>query len=121
MADISGSYRRADLPIVTFEATQQGERWTCLAKIGGERFEQSTSQPSPWPCIEKVIGEALDSANRDSEPSRFDMNKRLGKPAKSSAAAASRSPAIFRNGDHLKIERTSHGQTTRTRTAIFRS
>ena len=80
MADISGSYRRADLPIVTFEATQQGERWTCLAKIGGERFEQTTRQPSPWPCLEKVIGEALDSTAREA-PSRYDMNRRLAKPA----------------------------------------
>ena len=83
MADITGSYRRADLPIVHFEAAQQGERWSCVAKIGGEHFEQTTSQPSPWPCIEKVIGEALDSANRDSEPSQFDMNRKLAKPAKS--------------------------------------
>jgi hypothetical protein len=33
MADITGSYRRADRPIVYFEAKQDGERWTCLAKV----------------------------------------------------------------------------------------
>jgi hypothetical protein len=83
MADITGSYRRADLPIVSFEAKQDGERWTCLAKISGEQFEASTWQPSPWPCIEKLIGEALDSRSREAEPSRFDMNKRLVKPSAS--------------------------------------
>ena len=77
MADITGSYRRGDdRPIVHFEAKQDGERWTCLAKIGGERFEASTWQPSPWPCIEKLIGEALDSASREIGPARFDMNQR---------------------------------------------
>jgi hypothetical protein len=81
MADINGSYRRADQPIVHFEAKQEGERWTSLAKVGGERFEASTWQPSPWPCIEKLIGEALDSASRDNEPARFDMNVRRGRPA----------------------------------------
>jgi hypothetical protein len=80
MADINGSYRRGDdRPIVTFEARQDGERWTCLAKVSGERFEASTWQPSPWPCIEKLIGEALDSASREIGPARFDMNQRLVK------------------------------------------
>ena len=84
MADITGSYRRGDdRPIVHFEAKQDGERWTCLAKISGEQFEASTWQPSPWPCIEKLIGEALDSRSREAEPSRFDMNKRLVKPSAS--------------------------------------
>jgi hypothetical protein len=81
MADITGSYRRADRPIVYFEAKQDGERWTCLAKVGGERFEQTTFQPSPWPCIEKVVGQALDSTTRDVEPPRYDMNRKLAKPA----------------------------------------
>ena len=81
MASINGSYRRADHPIVYFEAKQDGERWSCLAKVGGERFEGSTWQPSPWPCIEKLIGEALDSNTRDDEPAKFDMNKRLAKRA----------------------------------------
>jgi hypothetical protein len=80
MATIAGSYRRGDdRPIVYFEAAQDGERWTCLAKIGGERFEQTTWQPSPWPCVEKLIGEALDSVNRDREPAKFDMNRRIVK------------------------------------------
>jgi hypothetical protein len=81
MADINGSYRRADQAIVSFEAKQDGERWHCTAKIGGEHFEASTWQPSPWPCIEKLIGEALDSRSRDIEPAKFDMNKRLAKPS----------------------------------------
>jgi len=81
MADINGSYRRSDdRPIVHFEAKQDGERWTCLAKVSGERFEASTWQPSPWPCIEKLIGEALDAGSRDVEPARFDMNRKLAKP-----------------------------------------
>jgi hypothetical protein len=82
MASINGSYRRTDdRPIVYFEAEQTGERWSCLAKVGGERFEASTWQPSPWATIERLIGEALDSAARDAEPQKFDMNKRLAKPA----------------------------------------
>jgi hypothetical protein len=81
MADITGSYRRTDRPICYFEAKQVGECWQCVAKLGGERFEASTWQPSPWPCIEKLIGEALDSGSRDAEPTKFDMNKRLAKPA----------------------------------------
>jgi hypothetical protein len=81
MTDINGSYRRTDQPIVSFEAKQDGERWTCLAKVSGERFEASTWQPSPWPCIEKLIGEALDSASREHEPGKFDMNTPLRKSA----------------------------------------
>jgi hypothetical protein len=82
MADITGSYRRADLPICYFEAKQSGERWTCLAKIGGERFEASTWAPSPFATIERLIADALDSTSRDSEPARFNMNVKLGKPEK---------------------------------------
>jgi hypothetical protein len=82
MADITGSYRRGDnRPICYFEAKQDGERWSCIAKIGSERFEASTFQPSPWPCIEKLIGEALDSGSRDVEPPKYDMNRKLAKPA----------------------------------------
>src|SRR5262249_34417346 len=81
MSEIGGSYRRADWPIVYFEAKQEGERWSCLAKVGGERFEASTWQPSPWPCIEKLVAEALDSGSRDDEPAKFDMNRKLAKPA----------------------------------------
>jgi hypothetical protein len=81
MADITGSYRRADQAICYFEAKQDGERWSCLAKLGGERFEADTWQPSPWPCIEKLIGEALDSKSHDTDKPRFDMNTRLAKPA----------------------------------------
>jgi hypothetical protein len=80
MALISGTFRN-DVRLVAYEAKQDGERWTCLAKIGGERFEASTWAPSPWPCIEKLIGEALDSASRETEPGRYDMNKRLVKSA----------------------------------------
>jgi hypothetical protein len=82
MATISGSYRRTDFPICYFEAEQTGEKWSCLAKIGGERFQQVTWQPSPFACLEKLIGEALDSTTRDSEPARFDMNRKLAKLAK---------------------------------------
>jgi hypothetical protein len=81
MADITGSFRRADRPIVYFEAKQDGERWSCLAKVGGERFEASTWKPSPWETIERLIGEALDSGSRDTEPAKFDMNRKLAKPA----------------------------------------
>jgi hypothetical protein len=81
MADINGSYRRADWPIVYFEAKQDGERWACLAKIGGERFKASTWQPSPWPTLERLIGDALDSTTRDVEPPKYDMNRKLAKPA----------------------------------------
>jgi hypothetical protein len=82
MADITGSYRRGDdRPIVTFEAKQDGERWTCLAKIGGERFEASTWAPSPFPTIERLIADALDSATRQVEPGKFDMNRPLNKSA----------------------------------------
>ena len=79
MADISGTFRN-DMRLVAFEAKQDGERWSCLAKLGGERFEADTWQPSPWPCIEKLIGEALDSASREAEPGKFDMNTPLRKP-----------------------------------------
>jgi hypothetical protein len=85
MSNITGSYRRTDAAIVYFEAEQTGERWSCLAKVGGERFEASTWRPSPWECLEKLIGEALDSASRDAEPSKYDMNKRIAKPAKPTA------------------------------------
>jgi hypothetical protein len=80
MATITGSYRRADRPIVYFEAKQDGERWSCVAKVSGGQFEVSTFNPSPWPCIEKLIGEALDSGSRDIEPAKFDMNRKLAKP-----------------------------------------
>jgi hypothetical protein len=79
MADINGSYRRADQPICYFEAEQDNERWRIVVKLGGERFEASTWNPSPWGTIEKLIAEALDSASRDVEPARFDMNQRLVK------------------------------------------
>jgi hypothetical protein len=83
MADITGSYRRTDQAICYFEAEQQdgGERWRVTVKLGGERFEQTTWQPSPWACIEKLIGEALDSTARDVEPPKYDMNRKLAKPA----------------------------------------
>ena len=64
MSEIGGSYRRADMPIVYFEAKQDGERWRVTVKIGGERFEQTTWAPSPWSCVEKLIAEALDSTAR---------------------------------------------------------
>jgi hypothetical protein len=79
MALISGTFRN-DVRLVAYEAKQDGERWTCLAKIGGERFEASTWAPSPWPCLENLVGQALDSASRETEPGKFDMNKRLVKP-----------------------------------------
>src|SRR5262249_34692266 len=82
MAEITGSFRRADdRPLVSFEAKQDGERWSCLAKVGGERFEAATWQPSPFATLERLIGEALDSASRDPDKPRFDMNRKLGKPA----------------------------------------
>jgi hypothetical protein len=84
MASISGSYRRTDQAICYFEAEQQdgGERWCVTVKLGGERIEQTTWQPSPWPCIEKLIGEALDSGSRSDEPAKWDMNRRIAKPAR---------------------------------------
>jgi hypothetical protein len=81
MADINGSYRRTDQPICYFEAKQDGERWRVIIKLRGERFEQTSWQPSPWPCIESLVGEALDSGSRDVEPAKFDMNRKLAKPA----------------------------------------
>jgi hypothetical protein len=81
MTDISGSYRRTDLPVVSFEARQDGEHWRVIVKVGGEHFEQTTWQPSPWPCIEKLIGQALDNTNREAEPGKFDMNQPLRKSA----------------------------------------
>jgi hypothetical protein len=92
MADITGSFRRVDQPIVYFEAAQEGERWSCLAKVGGERFEASTWQPSPWATIERLIGEALDSAAREAEPPKYDMNKKLAKPAAPPPRRRSRLP-----------------------------
>ena len=80
MTDITGSYRRTDQAICYFEAEQDGERWRVTVKLGGERFEASTWQPPPWACIEKLIGEALDSGSRDTEPAKFNMNVKLGKP-----------------------------------------
>jgi hypothetical protein len=81
LADITGSYRRTDQPICYFEVKQDGERWACVVKLRGERFEQTTWQPSPWPTLERLIGEALDSGSRDVEPAKFDMNRKLAKPA----------------------------------------
>jgi hypothetical protein len=81
MAAITGSFRRADRPICYFEAKQDGERWACVAKVSGEQFGASTWNPSPWGTIEKLIGEALDSGSRDIEPAKFDMNRKLAKPA----------------------------------------
>jgi len=81
MAEITGSYRRTDQPICYYEAERDGERWRVTVKLGGEQFAASTWQPSPWPCIEKLIGEALDSKSRDVEPAKFDMNRKLAKPA----------------------------------------
>ena len=82
MAEITGSYRRGDnRPIVYYEARQDGDRWSCVAKVSGEQFEASTWNPSPWPCIEKLIGEALDAGSRNVEPPKYDMNRKLAKPA----------------------------------------
>jgi|SRR6516165_9913197 hypothetical protein len=81
MSEIGGSFRRADRPIVYFEAKQNGECWRVTVKLSGEHFEQTTWQPSPWACIEKLVGEALDSGSRDIEPAKFDMNRKLAKPA----------------------------------------
>jgi hypothetical protein len=92
MADINGSYRRTDQPIVYFEAQQTGEKWSCVVKAGGERFSADTWQPSPWACLEKLIGEALDTASRETVPSRFDMNKRLARPAAPPPRRRSRLP-----------------------------
>src|SRR5215469_14838390 len=81
MASITGSYRRTDQPICYYEAERDGERWRVTVKLSGEQFAASTWNPSPWPCIEKLIGEALDSSSRDVEPAKFDMNRKLAKPA----------------------------------------
>ena len=81
MTSITGAYRRTDQPICYYECEQDGEKWRVTVKISGQRFEQATWAPSPWACIEKLIGEALDSGSRDVEPAKFDMNRKLAKPA----------------------------------------
>jgi hypothetical protein len=81
MAQISGSYRHGTRPNVAFEATQEddGEKWSVIVRSGTQCYEASTWAPSPWPTIERLVADALDGTDRDVEPAKFDMNKRLVK------------------------------------------
>lgn len=80
MAQISGSYRHGTRPNVAFEAEQQDECWNVTVRSGTQRYEASTWAPSPWPTIERLVADALDGANRETEPGRYDMNRKLAKP-----------------------------------------
>jgi hypothetical protein len=80
MAKISGTFRTEVKPLVAFDAEQDGERWHVTVRSAAERYEASTWQPSPWACIERLVGDALDGINREVEPPRYDMNRKLDKP-----------------------------------------
>jgi hypothetical protein len=80
MADINGSYRHADRPMVYFTAKLDGERWECTAKVGGEVFMETTWAPSPWPTLERMVASALDHTNMPTEPPKWDLNRKFKQP-----------------------------------------
>jgi hypothetical protein len=80
MSKITGTYRTELKPLVAFDAEQDGERWRVTVRSAAERYEASTWQPSPWACIERLVGDALDGVNREVEPPKYDMNKKLARP-----------------------------------------
>jgi hypothetical protein len=84
MPSFTGTYRheaRGDVQI-EFNQRDGGQLWHIVVKSGMTRREVSTWQPDPWGAVRDLVGSVLDAApGDDSEPTRFDMNKRLAKPS----------------------------------------
>jgi hypothetical protein len=77
---INGTLRHGTRPLVTYDAVQDGESWAVTVRSAANRYEARTWQPSPWRAIEELCGQALDGMNKEVEPGKWDMNKRLDKP-----------------------------------------
>jgi hypothetical protein len=84
MPSFTGTYRheaRGDVQI-EFNQRDGGQRWHIVVKNGMTRREVSTWQPDPWGAVRDLVGSVLDAVpGDDSEPSRFNMNVKLGKPS----------------------------------------
>jgi hypothetical protein len=83
--------------------------------VAGSRCEATTDAPDPTPTIWRLIGEALD-CKAEAAPSPFDMNRKLARPLTPTPSRRRRqdtSPAICRNGVHLKPERLAMAKKSR--------
>jgi hypothetical protein len=75
------------LNLISVTAGNAGMSWS-RAAWPGARF--SIWEPAnPWEAMRNLVADVLNDAQHDSEPARFDMNVKLGKP---SAAPPPRPP-----------------------------
>jgi hypothetical protein len=77
MPSFTGTYRHEQRGDVHVD-----QRWHIVVKSRMARREVSTWQPDPWGAVRELVGNVLDAAQADdSEPPKYDMNKRLVKPS----------------------------------------
>jgi hypothetical protein len=96
MPSFTGIYRHEQRGDVHVEFNQRdgGQRWHVVVKNGMARRELSTWQPDPWGAVRELGGSVLDAAREDdSEPPKYDMNKRLVKPSATPTPLRRRSKA----------------------------
>ena len=82
MPSFTGKYRHETCGDVEVEFNQRdgGQRWHVVVKNGMTRREVSIWEPAnPWQAMRDLVADVLNDANRDVEPTKFDMNQRLVK------------------------------------------